>query len=151
MKTRKELNLGCSDFKSIIESDNYFVDKSLLIEEVIKSEKAVLLFPRPRRFGKTLNLSMLKYFFEKEQPENENLFTGLKIWQSENYIKEKLGKYPVIYLSFKDAKQNTWEDTLKHIKVEIAKLFRAHHYLLNDNLKTVILIDLEQEHYQAVN
>ncbi len=62
---RKELNIGGSDFKNIIIEDNYFIDKSLFIKEVIKTQKSVLLLPRPRRFGKTLNLSMLRYFFDK--------------------------------------------------------------------------------------
>ena len=105
MQERKELNLGYSDFKNIIENDNYFVDKSLLIKEVIKAQKAVLLLPRPRRFGKTLNLSMLRYFFDISELENKKLFKNLKIWQCKNEIKQKQGKYPVIYLTFKDAKK----------------------------------------------
>jgi hypothetical protein len=133
MEIRKELNLGYSDFKNIIESNNYFVDKSLLIKDVIKAEKAVLLIPRPRRFGKTLNLTMLKYFFEINQPENEKLFTQLKIWQSENEIKEKRGKYPVIFLSFKDAKDENWKYCLELIKDEIIELYAAHNYLLDSN------------------
>jgi len=136
METRKRLNIGCSDFKNIMENDNYFIDKSLLIEEVIHAEKAVLLLPRPRRFGKTLNLSMLNYYFDICQPENEKLFTGLKIWQSEDHIKEKRGKYPVIYLSFKDAKHNNWDGTYQHIVAEIVKLYSNHDYLLiGDTLK----------------
>ena len=71
---RKKFNLGHSDFKDIIENNNYFIDKSMLIDEVLNEQKAVLLFPRPRRFDKTLNLSMLRYFFDKSMPENKNLF-----------------------------------------------------------------------------
>jgi hypothetical protein len=134
MKTRKELNLGCSDFKSIIENNNYFVDKSLLIEDVINAEMAVLLLPRPRRFGKTLNLSMLKYFFDINQPENENLFLNLKIWQTEKSIKEKQGKYPVIYISFKDAKEQKWEDCFELIIAEIVDLYEKHSYLLENEI-----------------
>jgi len=132
MQKRKELNLGYSDFKSIIENNNYFVDKSLFIKEIIKSEKAVLLLPRPRRFGKTLNLSMLNYYFDISQPENKKLFTHLNIWQSENDIKDKQGKFPVIYLSFKDAKEKTWNETYKYIIREIVKLYLKHDYLLNN-------------------
>ena len=132
----KELDLGNSDFKSVIENNNYFVDKSLLIKEVIKAQKQVILLPRPRRFGKTLNLSMLKYFFDINRPENSTLFTGLKIWDTENDIKEKQGKYPVIYLSFKDAKEQNWEKTYKYIVNEIINLYSKHDYLLeNDVLK----------------
>jgi hypothetical protein len=89
---------------------------------------------------------MLQYFFDISQPENKSLFLDLKIWQEGNEIIQKQGKYPIIYLSFKDAKQNTWEDTLKHIKIEIAKLFRIHNYLLKDNL----LIDSEKKEYEHI-
>ncbi|MEA2041256.1 MAG: AAA family ATPase [Bacteroidota bacterium] len=133
MTDRKKLNLGYSDFKNIIKSNSYFVDKSLLIKEVIDTEKNVLLFPRPRRFGKTLNLSMLKCFFDKNEPENKTLFKDLKIWQTEDYIKENCGKYPVINLSFKDAKANNWNDCYELIISEIVKLYSKHDYLLENN------------------
>jgi hypothetical protein len=136
MEKRKELNLGYSDFKSIIENNNYFVDKSLLIKDVIKAEKAVLLIPRPRRFGKTLNLSMLKYFFEINQPENKKLFEQLKIWQTENEIKQRQGKNPVIYLSFKDAKDNLWENCYDQIISEISDLYENNNFLLSANILT---------------
>ena len=146
METRKELNLGYSDFKSIIENDNYFVDKSLFVREVIKAEKAVLLLPRPRRFGKTLNLSMLKYFFEINQPENEKLFLHLKLWQTESDIKQKQGKFPVLFLSFKDAKKDTWKKTFEHIMAEIVNLYKQHLYLLKDNF----LSDFEQVEFMDI-
>ena len=130
----KKLRLGNSDFKSIIESNAYFVDKSLLIEEVINLQSDIILFPRPRRFGKTLNLSMLRYFFDKSMPENKELFKDLKIWQSGSEIKEHCCKYPVIYMSFKDAKADTWEKSLFHIKAEISKLYKNYRYLLDSNL-----------------
>ena len=126
----KELNLGHSDFKDVIENNNYFVDKTLLIEEIIKAQKAVILFPRPRRFGKTLNLSMLRYFFDRSMPENEKLFKELKIWQTGDEIKQHCCKYPVIYLTFKDAKAETWEETMYFLKIEIAKVYKQHRYLL---------------------
>jgi hypothetical protein len=138
MATGKELDIGNSDFKSIIENDNYYVDKSLLIREIIKAQKQVILLPRPRRFGKTLNLSMLRYFFDNSRPENQGLFKDLNIWQTENEIKEKQGKYPVIYLSFKDTKHRTWNDTLALIKIELARLFRVHSYLLKGDRLTEI-------------
>ena len=130
----KELDLGNSDFKSIIENNNYFVDKSLLIKEVIKAQKQVILLPRPRRFGKTLNLSMLNYFFDINQTNKENLFLKLNIWQTENEIKEKYAKYPVIYLSFKDAKDLNWEKTYKYIVNEIVNLYSKYDYLLEENV-----------------
>ncbi|MCF8370274.1 MAG: AAA family ATPase [Bacteroidales bacterium] len=121
----KELNLGHSDFKDIIENNNYFVDKSLFVEELIRSQTSVLLLPRPRRFGKTVNLSMLKYFFDKNGHENEKLFEKLKVWQCDDDVKEHCGKHPVIFLSFKDAKASTWTDTFKHLKIEISKAYSA--------------------------
>ena len=136
MTYRKKLNLGYSDFKNIIQSNSYFVDKSLLIKEVIDTEKNVLLLPRPRRFGKTLNLSMLRYFFDKNEPENQKLFEDLKIWQTEEEIKKHCGKYPVMYLTFKDAKKNTWKSCYAHIIDEISKLYQHHNYLLAQNLLT---------------
>ena len=131
---RKELNLGHSDFKDIIQNNNYFVDKSLLIEEVLKAQKAVLLLPRPRRFGKTLNLSMLKYFFDKNNLENKQLFKNLKIWQTANDIKQHCCKYPVIYLTFKDTKAETWESCYELIISEIINLYSEHDYLLNNEI-----------------
>ena len=130
----KQLQIGSSDFKNIITNNYYYVDKSLFIKEIINSPKETCLLPRPRRFGKTLNLSMLKYFFDINEPENKKLFTDLKIWQTGNDIKQHCVKYPVIYLTFKDAKSKTWDKTLAHIKSEIAKTYKEHRYLLNDNI-----------------
>ncbi len=130
----KELNLGHSDFKDIIQNNNYFVDKTLLIEEVLKAQKAVLLFPRPRRFGKTLNLSMLRYFFDKNEPENKILFKDLKIWQTGEDIKQHCCKYPVIYLTFKDTKAEIWQDCYELITSEIVDLYSHHDYLLEGNI-----------------
>ena len=130
----KELNLGHSNFKDIIQNNNYFVDKSMLIKEVLKAQKAVLLLPRPRRFGKTLNLSMLRYFFDKSEPENKKLFADLKIWQTGDDIKQHCCKYPIIYLTFKDAKADTWDDCYELIVSEIVKLYSKHDYLLENNI-----------------
>ncbi len=142
----KELDLGNSDFKSIIENNNYFVDKSLLIKEVIKAQKQVILLPRPRRFGKTLNLSMLKYFFDINQSQNENLFLNLNIWQTENEIKDKYAKFPVIFLSFKDAKEKTWNKCYELIAAELSDLYRRHIYLLAGDLMSTI----EQSEYNEI-
>jgi len=126
----KELDIGNSDFKSLIENNNYFVDKSFLIKEVIKSQKQVLLFPRPRRFGKTLNLSMLKYFFDINQKNEPNLFTELDIWNDTEEIKQKYAKYPIIFLSFKDTKEETWDKCYELIKEEIAELHTNYSFLV---------------------
>ncbi len=141
---QKRLNLGQSDFKDIIQNNNYFIDKTLLVEEVINAQKQVLLLPRPRRFGKTLNLSMLRYFFDKNEPEN--LFKDLKIWQTEEDIKQHCCKYPVINLSFKDAKADTWEECYELIVSEIVILYRKHRYLLENS----ILYDDEKDIYNKI-
>ncbi len=133
MSKKKKIRLGCSDFKDIIESNAYYVDKSLFIEEVIESNSDVMLIPRPRRFGKTLNLSMLRYFFDIREPENRTLFESLKIWQCDEDIKSKQGNYPVIYVSFRNAKGNTWGDCYELIKIAISNLFRQHIYLLDSD------------------
>ena len=130
----QELNLGHSDFKDIIQNNNYFVDKSMLIEEVLKAQKSVLLFPRPRRFGKTLNLSMLRYFFDKSEPENKKLFKDLKIWQTGEDIKQHSCKYPILYLTFKDAKKETWQGCYEFIVSEIVDLYSTHDYLLEGTI-----------------
>ena len=146
MKKLKELDLGNSDFKNIIERDCYFVDKSLFIKEIIQSQKQVVLLPRPRRFGKTLNLSMLKYFFDINEVGHQGLFKNLKIWQTDLVIKGKMGKYPVIHISFKDAKKDSWKKTCEQIVSEIVNLYKQHLYLLNDNL----LYDFEKIKFNDV-
>ena len=146
MKKLKELDLGNSDFKNIIEHDHYFVDKSLFIKEIIQSQKQIVLLPRPRRFGKTLNLSMLKYFFDINEVGTEKLFQNLKIWQADIGVKGKMGKYPVIHISFKDAKKDSWKKTYEQVVSEIINLYKQHLYLLNDNL----LYDFEQIKFNDV-
>jgi len=133
---RKKLNLGNSDFKNIIQSNSYFVDKSLFIKEVINSEKNVLLFPRPRRFGKTLNLSMLQYFFDKNEPENIELYKNLKIYHDQDILENHCCKYPTINLSFKDAKADSWNNCYELIRAEISNLYERHNYLLTNDILT---------------
>ena len=100
---------GNSDFKKVRERDGLYVDKSMLIDGILKETWEVILFTRPRRFGKTTNLSMIKYFFDiEEAAENRGLFKGLKIENSDSM--KYFGKYPVIFLSLKDIKQPTKED-----------------------------------------
>ena len=146
MGNRKKLNLGQSDFRNLMNANSYFVDKSLLIKEVIDTEKNVLLFPRPRRFGKTLNLSMLKYFFDINEKGNEKLYENLKIWQTENHVIENCGKYPVINLSFKDAKANDWNNCYALLVSEIVSIYKQHIYLLESD----ILYDFEKDEYNKI-
>lgn len=100
----RNIQVGTSDFKTLIEGNGYFVDKSLLIKEFIENGAPIILTPRPRRFGKTLNLSMLRYFFDiRTKEENKGLFKGLKI-EAEQEIMKLQGEYPVIFITFKKSK-----------------------------------------------
>ncbi len=120
----RNLNIGNSDFKKLRLNNEYFVDKSLLIKAVLDGSDVTLL-PRPRRFGKTLNMTMLRYFFEKTSASNADLFTGLKIADDAEAMQHQ-GQYPVIYLSLKDIKGETWEQALKKIGIKIAEIFNVH-------------------------
>ena len=98
----KPLPIGVSDFKKVIKDGYAYVDKTLLIEELIEKGVEVALIPRLRRFGKTLNLSMLRYFFEKGEEDTSYLFKDLKIWKNEKY-RALQGQFPVIFITLKDA------------------------------------------------
>ena len=125
---KKAVPVGIEDFERIINEDYYYVDKTLLIEELLINRAPVTLFTRPRRFGKTLNMSMLKYFFDvKNKEENKKLFENLKIYNSE-YMSEQ-GKYPVIFISLKDLKGDTWEECLKRLKLFIFDLYAEFEYI----------------------
>ncbi|PID67097.1 MAG: hypothetical protein CR959_01945 [Fusobacteriales bacterium] len=135
----KKIAIGVDDFKTIIENNNFYIDKTRFIEEILENNSSVKLFTRPRRFGKTLNMSMLKYFFDiRNNEENKKLFNSLYIEKS-NFIKEQ-GKYPVILVSFKDIKEKTWEECLDKIKILIAGLIEEHLYVYDsiDNINKEI-------------
>jgi len=125
--------IGVSDFKKLREEKRYYVDKSLLIQKVWESGADVLLLPRPRRFGKTLNLSMLRYFFEKTEDSNAYLFDLLFI-SGQPEIMAHQGRYPLIYLTFKDVKESTWEDCLEKLKLLISMELRRHTHLFHTSL-----------------
>ena len=140
----KRIGIGLSDFKHLIEEDFYYFDKTKFIDEVIKDGAQVKLFTRPRRFGKTLNMSMLKYFFDiKKADENRKLFKNLYIEKTENFKEQ--GQYPVIFLSLKDLKATTWEEMERKIIIILSDFFSEYEYLLNEltgisfeNLKNII-------------
>ena len=131
----KRLAIGVSDFKKIIEGDFYYFDKTKFIEEIIKDGSEVKLFARPRRFGKTLNMSMLKYFFDIEnKEENKKIFKDLYIEKTEAFKEQ--GQYPVIFLSLKDLKALTWEEMEEKITVILSELFSEYNYLINELVET---------------
>ena len=125
---KKAAPVGVENFERIIKDGYYYVDKSLLIEKILENRTPVTLFTRPRRFGKTLNMSMLKYFFDVEnKEENRKLFENLKISDSK-YMSEQ-GKYPVIFISLKDLKENSWEECLESLKDIMYKVFNEYEFL----------------------
>ena len=125
---KKKLPIGISDFKKIIDGNYYYFDKTELIKSIIGEPGEVKLFTRPRRFGKTLNMSMIKYFFDIENKDgNKKLFENLKI--SENEYFEKQGTAPVISISFKSYSENSWEDGFKIIRTIIGELYTEFKYL----------------------
>ena len=134
--TMKKIPIGLSDFKKLIEGNYYYFDKTNFIDEIIKDGSEVKLFTRPRRFGKTLNMSMLKYFFDiKEAEENRKLFKNLYIEKTENFKEQ--GQYPVVFLSLKDLKADNWENWVD----------TSGNDLINDVLKIVrkdIIRDLKK-------
>ena len=129
----KKIPLGISDFKKLIEGGYLYVDKTLFIQELFDEGSDVCLIPRMRRFGKTLNLSMLRYFFEKGTQDTSHLFTSLKIWQHEKY-RALQGQFPVIFISLKDVKFLEWQECYGALQELIIEEFERHKYLLDSNL-----------------
>ena len=136
---KKGIAIGESDFKSIIERNDYYFDKTSWIEELIKDSARIKLFTRPRRFGKTLNMTTLKYFFSmRNAEENRKLFEGLDISKSE-YFKYQ-GQYPVLFLSLKDVKQSTWENCFDMIRGIVRDLYLDYEEV-KENLDEIRLDD----------
>jgi hypothetical protein len=163
----KKLPVGVSDFKDIVTDNYYYVDKTLFIKEVLDKGDKILLIPRPRRFGKTLNLSMLKYFYDccpewppvprtryiadiggETGPLNsyKKLFDSLAIGKAGKPYLDKMGKYPVIFISFRDVKEMEWETCLDKIKSLIQDEYLKHDYLLN----SPVLKSQEKKYFQGI-
>ncbi len=162
MKKRK-LPIGIEDFLDMKTGNYYYVDKTLFIKEIIDSDDKVLLIPRPRRFGKTLNLSMLRYFYDccpaigttqpatptTESPVQntyKELFTGLAIMETDQEYLDKMGQYPVIFLSFKNIKDNNWKLCYESIKSLIQREYARHDYLA----ESPKLMPHEREFYRQI-
>ncbi|PIM91798.1 AAA family ATPase [Fusobacterium animalis] len=125
---KKGIGVGIEDFKKIIEEDCYYFDKTNYIEELLKDRTEIKLFTRPRRFGKTLNMTTLKYFFDvRNAEENRKLFKDLYIEKSK-YFKEQ-GQYPTIFITLKDTKKNNWEECYSKIKIILRDLYEEHSYI----------------------
>ncbi|MCP4152709.1 MAG: AAA family ATPase [bacterium] len=166
IKEFRPLPVGKSDFKTVIEGNYCYIDKSLFIKEVIDRGDTILLIPRPRRFGKTLNLSMLKYFYDcipdtlrrgsdskspgiqksKTGPSNEHIFDSLAIMEAGDKYLDKMGQFPVIFLSFRDVKEQDWETCFSKTKQLIQEEYLKHEYLLSGEL----LHEVEKNYFNKV-
>jgi hypothetical protein len=145
MRSNKKVKLpvGISDFKDVIENNYYYFDKTKFIENILEDGSKVKLFTRPRRFGKTLNISMLKYFFNvKNKYENKKLFENLEISKSEYF--EKQGNYPVISISFRNYEEENWENGFKAIKGIVKRLYSDYKFL------TEKMDEIEIEEFNSV-
>ena len=140
-KEKRNLPIGIDNFETMIQKDYYYFDKTGLIEEILKRGASRMLFTRPRRFGKSLNMSMLKYFFNIEnKDENRKLFENLYISKSKYF--DRQGQNPVIFISFKDYEETNWEDGFRGLKGEIRHLYNEFTFLRN-KLSKCDLIDFD--------
>ena len=141
----KSLPIGVSDFK-LATTGYYYVDKTLMIRDFLDKKPMVSLFTRPRRFGKTLNMDMLRVFFEKTNEDTSVYFKDKQIWQCGDYYTKHQGQYPVIFLTFKDVKSMTWEETFQKIRRLISLEFIRHNELETSS----VLTSYEKEQYQLL-
>ena len=130
---KRPLPIGVSDYRDAC-ANYYYVDKTMLIKELLDERPKVSLFTRPRRFGKTLNMDMLRTFFEKTAVDTSYYFRDKKIWSCGEFYRSQQGKYPVIFLSFKDVKNFSWTETYLTLRKLIAQEFRRHDELEESSL-----------------
>lgn len=142
LSPKKPLPIGVSDFK-LATTNYYYVDKTLLIRDFLNAIPMVSLFTRPRRFGKTLNMDMLRVFFEKTPEDTSIYFKDKYIWQCGDYYTKHQGQYPVIFLSFKDVKCSSWQETFQKISKLISLEFMRHNELESSS----VLSSYEKEQY----
>ncbi|MDE7431919.1 MAG: AAA family ATPase, partial [Lachnospiraceae bacterium] len=147
----KPLPIGVDNFEKLITKGYYYVDKTAFIKDLLDMKGDVNLFTRPRRFGKTLNMSMLQYFFEDmrnskgESIDNSGIFSGLRIMQAGEKYLSHMGKYPVITLTLKAGKQSTFESAYKQLIWQISMEFERHSYLLDSDMSDEML-----ERYKSI-
>ena len=127
------IGIGQSDFRALRIRKNYYIDKTIYIKDVIDNQASVLLVTRPRRFGKTLNMSMLKYYFDCTKKDSKELFDGLKIMEQEEKYTSKLGYYPCIYITLKDVNEDTYEKMILNMKTAMLNTYKEHMYLLDSD------------------
>ena len=142
---RKPLSIGISDYVRA-QSDYYYVDKTMLIKEFLDQKPLVSLFTRPRRFGKTLNMDMLRVYFEKTDKDTSKYFKDKNIWKCGEGYRAHQGKYPVIFLTFKDVKFDSWQATVEKIKSLLQEEYGRHQELLSSDR----ISDYEKEYFNKV-
>ena len=149
---KRPFAIGVDNYKKMIDQNYFYIDKTLLIKELLDKQGEVSLFTRPRRFGKTLAQSMLKTYFEQEKTElgeeidNSHYFEGKKILKVEEKYKKHMGKYPVISISLKAAKQPDYEMAYTCILEVIASEYKRHRYVLKEDH----MLEEEKEKYRAI-
>lgn len=146
---KKALPIGVENFEDMVKSGYYYVDKTLFIKELLDLKGKVNLFTRPRRFGKTLNLSMLRYFFEdsgdmEKNRQNRELFRGMKILDAGERYSSQMGKYPVMNLTLKSAKQEDFENAYYVLQAEIASEFDRHRTVIEQGRERLTTKEYEQ-------
>lgn len=141
-----EISIGIQDFGKLRESGVFYIDKTSFIKEWWNGHDDVTLITRPRRFGKTLNMSMLNYFFSNKYAGRSDLFEGLEIWEDEKFRKLQ-GTYPVIFLSFAGVKQDSYEKTRKSLNALIAKYYKQFSWLKDTDKFT----DSDRAYWKSVN
>ena len=141
-----DIGIGTSDFKKMRIKKYYYIDKSLFIKDILDNKSEIALITRPRRFGKTLNMSMLRYYFDCTQKNTKVLFEGLKIMNQGEEYTSKLGFYPVIYVTLKDVRNTTFEKMLLSLKTELVELYIDFANLL----KSDKLLDVEKEMFSKI-
>ncbi len=146
MNQKKVIRKGSSNFKTIIEDNGYFVDKTMLIKEFFDNGNYTMLMPRPKRFGKTLNLSMIEHFFDIQKSDSSKLFTEFEITKEKDFCEKHQNKYPIINISLKDIDETNWNDCLDSFKSLISKMYDKYDFLLkSDKLK-----DNDKEKYKNI-
>ena len=139
------IGIGTSDFKKLRIKQDYYIDKSMYIKDIIDNRSEVVLVTRPRRFGKTLNMSMLKYFFDCDVKDSKELFKGLKIMEQGEKYTSKLGAYPCIYLTMKDLNVSTYEYMIMQLRTAMMEIYFEKRYLLEKEMS-----DGEKETYNRM-
>ena len=127
------IGIGTMDFKKMRVNDYYYIDKTMYIKDILDNKSEVILVTRPRRFGKTLNMSMLKYYFDIREENAKELFNDLKIMEQDEYYTSKLGYYPIIYMTLKDVEATSYENMMSDFKRLMSNVYKEHIYLLESD------------------